>query len=533
MAVVSAPSRPPLLDFELRLPAPLERVPGWLRVGLFTLALIGVSAAIRTYFLGGQLWMDEAITTGIASHPLGQIPGILRHDGSPPLFYLLLHFWMLAFGQSATATHALSLLFGLLTIPIGLWAGWSLFGRRTGYYAAVLFAFNAFLTQYAQETRMYELMGLLGLIATAAFVHAFVYRRRRYLVVFAIAQALMLYTHAWGIFYGVGTALVVLFLMRFSEQPRALLRDGVLAYGAAAILFLPWVPNFVYQATHTGAPWDTRPRFGAPVQVSRNLLGGDRVTMALVFSAVVGFRGMGSRARRRSQESQALWALLLTAFLTLALAWVASQITPAWVARYFAPALAPILLLAAWGMSKAGVLGALALLASVIFLANPASVAPPYKSDMRDVGAELGPRLRPGDLVITGQPEQVALMWYYLPGGLRYASTIGPVRDPRFMNWVNALPRLRAARPAAVLDPLIANLRSGQQVLFVRPLTEGAQNWQASWTVLVRRRSAQWGAILTQDVARGILKPVAVAPHAYRGACCVADSAVLYMKTAK
>ena len=41
-----------------------------------------------------QFWKDEAITTGIASHSLSAIPGVLRHDGSPPLFYLLLHFWM-------------------------------------------------------------------------------------------------------------------------------------------------------------------------------------------------------------------------------------------------------------------------------------------------------------------------------------------------------------------------------------------------------------------------------------------------------
>ena len=64
----------------------------------------------------------------------------------------------------------------------------------------------------------------------------------------------------------------------------------------------------------------------------------------------------------------------------------------------------------------------------------------------------------------------------------------------------------------------------------MRPLTEGAQNWETSWTQLVRRRSAQWGRILIGDVAAGTLKPVAVAPHNYRGACCVADSAVLYRK---
>jgi hypothetical protein len=77
---------------------------------------------------------------------------------------------------------------------------------------------------------------------------------------------------------------------------------------------------------------------------------------------------------------------------------------------------------------------------------------------------------------------------------------------------------------------LVASLKPGQQLLYVRPLTEGAQNWDAPWTQLVRRRSAQWGQILTGDVAAGTLRPVASAPHYYRGACCVADSATLYQK---
>jgi hypothetical protein len=148
---------------------------------------------------------------------------------------------------------------------------------------------------------------------------------------------------------------------------------------------------------------------------------------------------------------------------------------------------------------------------------------------MRDVAAEMAPRLHQGDLVIVGQPEQVPLAWYYLPSGLRFADTTGATKDPQSMNWVHALKRLRDANPATTLASLVASLRPGQQVLFVRPMTEGAQSWEAPWTQLVRRRSAQWGA---QLAANPSLKrvPGVYAPHNYRGACCVADSALLYVK---
>ena len=87
--------------------------------------------------------------------------------------------------------------------------------------------------------------------------------------------------------------------------------------------------------------------------------------------------------------------------------------------------------------------------------------------------------------------EQTPLAWYYLPNGLHYATPLGRVKDPAYMNWVFALRRLEQSNPQAVLTPLLASLRPGQQLLFIRPLTEGAKNWKAAWTALVRRRSAQ------------------------------------------
>ncbi len=527
MATTVAASAHALPDADVRTPKWFERVPSWAWVGGFLAVLLAVSTFMRTLKISSQFWMDEAITTGIASHSLSAIPGVLRHDGSPPLFYMLLHVWINIFGASESATHALSLLIGLLTIPIGMWAGWSLFGRRAGLIAAVLFAFSGFLTNYAQETRMYELMGLLGLVATAAFIHAFVFRRRRYLILFAICQAAMLYTHSWGIFFAAGAAVALVPIWLSSDDRRGIVRDAAMAFAAAGILYLPWLPNFIYQATHTGDPWAPSPRLGAPVLISRDLMGGDRVTAALVLAAVIGLSALFTRPYRRTREATLMWSLIALPTATLLLAWLASQITPAFISRYFAPVLGPILLLAAFGLARAKVVGIVGVALSVIFLLNPASYVADYKSDMRDVGGEMALHLHPGDLVVSGQPEQVPLERYYLPAGLRYASVLGPVSDPRYMDWVNALPRLEKAVPSATLAPLLASLRPGQQLLFVRPLTEGAQNWEAPWTQLVRRRSAQWGALLAGDPG---LKAVAVSPLSYRGACCVADSAVLYKK---
>jgi mannosyltransferase len=512
------------------LPGRLQRVPAWLWIIGGLLLLMGLSAFLRSRYVGGEYWMDEAITTGISLHPLTAIPGVLRYDGNPPLYYMALHLWMSLFGSTETATHSLSLLFGVLTIPAGGWAGWTLFGRRTGIMAALLFAFNAWLTAYAQETRMYELMGLLGVLATAGFVLAFVYRRRRYLPLFAGALTLMLYTHSWGTFFFAGSLISLVPAVLASDDRRGLLRDAAFAFVGAGILYLPWAPTLLYQAANTAAPWDNAPRFGAPILLSRDVLGGDRITMLLIIPATVGLAPLFTRAYRRTREWAAAWTLLSLPVATLGVAWLESQVNPAFVARYFAPVIGALLLLIAWGCARARLPGLIAIAVAVAFLVNPSTYTPQYKSDMRDVAAEMSPLLRPGDEVVVGQPEQTPLAWYYLPDGLRFANTSGAVKDASYMDWVKALSRLTNTDPRSTLGALVNGMAPGQRLLFVRPLTEGAQNWQAPWTVMVRRRSAQWGQLLQDYVSRGTLKPLAVAPHNYRGACCVGDSAVLYQK---
>jgi mannosyltransferase len=507
-------------------------VPTWLWYGGGLIALMAISAYIRSRYLTNQLWMDEAITTGIATHPLLKIPHIMRVDGNPPLYYMMLHVWINWFGDSEAATHSLSLVAGVLTVPAGGWGAWKMFGRRAGVMAALMFAFNAWLTAYAQETRMYELVGLEGTIATTAFVLGFIYRRRGYLILFGVTLVAMLYTHSWGTFFFFGSALALIPAVVASDERKRLLRDALFTYVLAGACFLPWAPTLLFQAAHTAAPWDVPPRFGVPIQLSRGVLGGDRITVVLVFSALIGLGPLFTRRYRRSRDATLLWTLIVLPVAVLALAWIGSQVTPAWNPRYFAPVIASLLFLIAWGCARARVLGWLAILLGVWYLHSPA-FAPQSKSDMREVAAEMGPRMHPGDLVVSGQPEQTPLSWYYLPGGLKFSNTANHGRilaDPRYMNWVDALDKIKSTNPVSSVAHLVGDMHRGQQLLFIRPLTEGESGWKAPWTKYIRLRSAQWGAALATDVSRGTLSVVTYAPYWYREACCVADSAVLYRK---
>jgi hypothetical protein len=305
-------------------------------------------------------------------------------------------------------------------------------------------------------------------------------------------------------------------------------RDAGLCYGAAALLFVPWLPATIDQIAHATSPWHYIPLMGATVP--SQILGSERVDVTLLVCVVIAVAPLAVRGRRRTPEAAVFWALLTIPGVALLVARIAGFFVPIWAWRYFAPIVAPLLLLGALAMARSRVVGVVAAIFCVAFLANAGSFAPPYKSDMKDVAAEMQQLMRPGDLVVVSQPEQTPLASYYLPSGLQYASTLGRVATPSVMNWMGAMNRLQAADPRATVQALVASLRPGQHLLYVRPLTEGVKNWKAAWPALVRRRSAQWGRLLQDERADGALKPVATAPHNYRGSCCVADSAVLYQK---
>jgi mannosyltransferase len=495
------------------------------------LGLLAVSLFLKTRALGDSLWMDEGLSIGISSQPLFDIPHVLRQDGSPPLYYMLLSIWMNVFGSGPGETQGLSVAISLLGVPAGLWAGWSLFGRRAGYIAAALFAFNVFLTAYAQETRMYALMVVLSLVVTAAFLQVFVYRRRRYLPLFVGLLALMMYTHNWGLFVAAGaaSALVPCYFLLTEAERRSLVRDALIGFGGAGLLYLPWLPTLWYQVHHTGAPWLNAPRLGAPVQISKSLLGGGTPTVALVLGGGSGLAAILERRTDR-RETTAIIAAATVCVATLAIAWLFSQVSPAWTTRYLGVSLGPILLLAALGLSRAGNLGLVALAIVLGVWAIPKTYGLKNKSNATDLGSAVSSQhlLHRGDLVISMQPEQTPLINYNLPPGLRYATPMGRVVNPQVMDWRDSNDRLEDATTAANLDPLLAKLPRHGRVLLVHPVTERVDDWDAPWTQLVRRRSAQWGRAVAGDKR---FKFVGAVPPFYRHATRIGIRGVLYEKT--
>jgi mannosyltransferase len=233
------------------------------------------------------------------------------------------------------------------------------------------------------------------------------------------------------------------------------------------------------------------------------------------------------------KERTAVLAGAVTVLATLAVAWLVSQVSPAWTTRYLGVLLGPMLLVAALGLSRAGSLGLVALVIILGIWAIPRSYGLENKSNASDLRNAAVPELHKGDLVVSMQPEQGPLLAYHLEdlGGapkLRFASPIGAMENDRVMDWTDGYDKLKDATPARNLAPLLANLPRGGRVLFVYPVTARADDWDAPWTELVRRRAAQWGGALAADKDFKLVRAV---PPNYRRATRIGVRGVLYEKT--
>ncbi|MBX3000446.1 MAG: glycosyltransferase family 39 protein [Caldilineaceae bacterium] len=154
-----------------------------------------VGGFLRAFLLDAKgIWLDEAFSVWMANHTLpDMLQWIVKIDQHPPLYYLLLHYWIAYFGDTPYYVRLLSVLFSAGTIPIIYLIGKRLSGAAMGLAAAVILAFSLFHIYFAQETRMYTLLTFNAAAAIYALVRLLTDARSAR----PIGSQLRNYLHGW------------------------------------------------------------------------------------------------------------------------------------------------------------------------------------------------------------------------------------------------------------------------------------------------------------------------------------------------
>lgn len=152
------------------LPAVLRPDGGWAWAALVA-GVVVLGAVLRFYGLGSEsLWIDEGVSVDRAGFEAARIIRQAPTDPTPPLYYLLLHYWIAVFGNSDYAVRVPSALAGTLSVLVMCRLGAVLSSRTTGLAAALVLAAAPWHVFFSQEARAYQIFCLLVLLSFYFFI---------------------------------------------------------------------------------------------------------------------------------------------------------------------------------------------------------------------------------------------------------------------------------------------------------------------------------------------------------------------------
>lgn len=187
-----------------------------------------------------SFWRDEAFSYFMAKKSVFEIILSTAKDFSPPLYYLVLHYWMKVFGSTEIALRSLSLVFFWGTIYVAFLFLNDIFKikLKKSFFYLIFFIINPLLLYYAFEARMYTMFAFFASLSYYAF--------------FKKDYRLYLFSAIAGLFTQYYMLLVIfsqLFYLIINKKRVESFKKNTIYI--SLFVFLPW---FVYFLTQNGFP---------------------------------------------------------------------------------------------------------------------------------------------------------------------------------------------------------------------------------------------------------------------------------------
>ncbi|MDO9390455.1 MAG: glycosyltransferase family 39 protein [bacterium] len=410
--------------------------------------VLGLAAWLRFLGIGSKsLWYDEAWSVALAAVDLKTAVILVKGQIYPPLYQILLHFWLLLFGTSETAARSLSAVFGIASVAALYNLTVRISGRRTALVAALILAVSPFHVEYSQEARGYSLLVLLSLLSFDLLLVWLDEHKWMTGTAYAAFTALCLYTHPYGFLIPLSQSLIWIFhLIEEKKHPGKELLWWLGLGSAIALLFLPVLPVFLRAAGEVSRNfWIRRPDYWDIWNTLKYFLGQSLWSLvSLGLTVLLGLLSMliyEGEHRFRAKIYLAWWWLpILAAFAFSSLAFSVYQI------KYLIFASIPLYLLAAEGIAKLEHRTARIIM---VLLIAASSVQPllayyqkPKIEEWRGTVNYIKSRQAPKDMVLIYQENDyddmsLALSYYYAPDSSKVTEVEG-------VDDIKALKRSRA-----------------------------------------------------------------------------------------
>jgi len=350
-----------------------------LRDGDRTKILLGVllagAALVRFYAISAEsFWFDETYSVWVARHSVGWHIELSTQRIFPPLYYLLLHFW-LPLGSSEFVVRSLSVMIGLGSIGAIYGLARGLFDRRVGLLSALLLAISPLHIWYSQEARMYILVAALGLYSAYFMLLAMRGGKSWHWIAYVLSTAMLMNAHYFAIFLVPFQNAYALYMLLRRQVDRTVLWRWIAAQVSVAVLSVIGLAGIF--SAESGYWWGLLDTWhGAPgiadllglmfefslgmtVQ-GRLIYWGTLCAFGLcilwgVLSAIgvrVGALKRGTATAHDWRGTDGVVFVLLYLLVPLGTVFVLSQFRSFWVLRYIFPFLPPYCILVAYGLSR-------------------------------------------------------------------------------------------------------------------------------------------------------------------------------------
>ena len=210
---------------------------------LFTSVFIG--CYIRLSGLDLQsLWLDELYSVSACSYKFFDMISIwLLRDLHPPLYQLILFFWVKLAGNSEIMVRMPSVTAGIFTI-IGIYfLSSKIFNRYVALSASILTSLSASAIVYSQEARPYSFLMLFSALSTLLLINAVKKistgeLKSKDFIIYCIFCSLTAFTH----YFGAGLIFFQLIYIIFAAlQYKNSIKPFILLSLALAFVFIPWL----------------------------------------------------------------------------------------------------------------------------------------------------------------------------------------------------------------------------------------------------------------------------------------------------
>jgi len=222
-------------------------------------AVLGIGLWLRVHGLEAEsAWYDEVCSVGEVGAPSLRacFERQTRNREMMPFYFMLQYYWAHHVSPSTAGIRLLSVIFGVLTLPVLYLLGRGMYGPRAGLLATAFLALSPFHTVHSQSLRPYPLLCLLAVVSAYTFVEMNRGRKWGWLCANLVANCLMVWVHLFGVWLALTQGLLLLLFHRkeikrlavwcgiqgLNLAPVALLVSSWDAPGTPPLPFLPWEP---------------------------------------------------------------------------------------------------------------------------------------------------------------------------------------------------------------------------------------------------------------------------------------------------